>query len=285
MDDIDTTYEKLALLTLADYVEHADAAQPTHINSSRFQTMISEYCRSHNLAEIRFNQTKYKQLGRFLSYLASKKYVSFSPRRRRIDAVLSTKYLGDDNNKSAKGDEKTMIDLTVHNQENISPNVSIGTEKLQTCPVCSLQFKPETINPHLDECLSLKLLQEEQNKDNTHNIPIEREAHRPSLETIGNMIEQKLIDYHLKKRTREEESKSEGPKIKKIKLRDIAFDQYNVQVLKEPIGEIECSICLEEFTVGQKMAMLPCLCYFHDRCIESWFQKNRQCPIHMTAED
>ncbi|KAK0532640.1 hypothetical protein OC834_002535 [Tilletia horrida] len=47
-----------------------------------------------------------------------------------------------------------------------------------------------------------------------------------------------------------------------------------------PIVSKECVICMEDFVVGATIARLPCLCYFHRACIDSWFKKGRACPVH-----
>ncbi|CAD6907678.1 unnamed protein product [Tilletia controversa] len=47
-----------------------------------------------------------------------------------------------------------------------------------------------------------------------------------------------------------------------------------------PIVAKECVICMEDFVVGATIARLPCLCYFHRACIDSWFKKGRACPVH-----
>ncbi|KAF4957477.1 hypothetical protein FSARC_11288 [Fusarium sarcochroum] len=50
---------------------------------------------------------------------------------------------------------------------------------------------------------------------------------------------------------------------------------------KDCIDDAECTICLEEFTVGVPMARLECLCRFHRACISSWFVKHPgRCPVH-----
>lgn len=54
---------------------------------------------------------------------------------------------------------------------------------------------------------------------------------------------------------------------------------YNEETLLED-REVECVICLEEFTAGQTIARLPCLCIYHKSCIDSWFRVNRSCPEH-----
>ncbi|KAF4447394.1 hypothetical protein F53441_9072 [Fusarium austroafricanum] len=50
---------------------------------------------------------------------------------------------------------------------------------------------------------------------------------------------------------------------------------------KDCVDDAECTICLEEFTVGVPMARLECLCRFHRACISSWFVKHPgRCPVH-----
>ena len=58
--------------------------------------------------------------------------------------------------------------------------------------------------------------------------------------------------------------------------------RYLVYKLPEdsPIVGKECSICMEEFVANSTIARLPCLCYFHRGCIDSWFKRGRECPVH-----
>ncbi|PHH63021.1 hypothetical protein CDD81_6352 [Ophiocordyceps australis] len=50
---------------------------------------------------------------------------------------------------------------------------------------------------------------------------------------------------------------------------------------KDCIDDAECTICLEEFTVGVSMARLECLCRFHKGCISAWFVNHPgRCPVH-----
>lgn len=50
---------------------------------------------------------------------------------------------------------------------------------------------------------------------------------------------------------------------------------------KDCIDDAECTICLEEFTVGIPMARLECLCRFHRSCISAWFVDHPgRCPVH-----
>ena len=45
----------------------------------------------------------------------------------------------------------------------------------------------------------------------------------------------------------------------------------------------ECSICFGEYEVGAQLARLECLCKFHKSCIEEWFMRKQECPVHKVA--
>ncbi|PVH88332.1 FYVE-domain-containing protein [Cadophora sp. DSE1049] len=50
---------------------------------------------------------------------------------------------------------------------------------------------------------------------------------------------------------------------------------------KDCIDDAECTICLEEFEVGEDMGRLECFCRFHLKCIREWFvNRPGQCPVH-----
>lgn len=50
---------------------------------------------------------------------------------------------------------------------------------------------------------------------------------------------------------------------------------------KDCVDDAECTICLEEFEVGEEMGRLECFCRFHLRCIRQWFELHHgQCPVH-----
>ena len=41
----------------------------------------------------------------------------------------------------------------------------------------------------------------------------------------------------------------------------------------------ECSICLEQYKLNEKIIKLDCEHIFHKSCINLWFQNNNSCPI------
>ena len=50
---------------------------------------------------------------------------------------------------------------------------------------------------------------------------------------------------------------------------------------KDCVDDAECTICLEEFEVGEDMGRLECFCRFHLHCIRGWFVNHYgQCPVH-----
>lgn len=53
---------------------------------------------------------------------------------------------------------------------------------------------------------------------------------------------------------------------------------YNENVLTADAGE--CDICMDDMLVGNVIARLQCLCIYHKKCIDQWFDVNRSCPKH-----
>lgn len=43
---------------------------------------------------------------------------------------------------------------------------------------------------------------------------------------------------------------------------------------------VECSICMVEYDVGDKLVRLECWCKFHEDCIVEWFGRKAECPVH-----
>lgn len=46
-----------------------------------------------------------------------------------------------------------------------------------------------------------------------------------------------------------------------------------------------CTICMEEFTQGDRQKTLPCFHRFHGPCIDRWLQQSGVCPICKTRVD
>ena len=43
--------------------------------------------------------------------------------------------------------------------------------------------------------------------------------------------------------------------------------------------EDKCVICLEVFSIGDKVSYLPCFHYFHSFCIKNWIRIKNKCPF------
>ena len=43
--------------------------------------------------------------------------------------------------------------------------------------------------------------------------------------------------------------------------------------------ENKCAICLEIFSIGDKVSYLPCFHYFHSSCIKNWIKIRSKCPF------
>ena len=47
----------------------------------------------------------------------------------------------------------------------------------------------------------------------------------------------------------------------------------------EKYKEEKCSICLEDFNIGNKVCYLPCLHIYHSFCIKNWLKIRGKCPL------
>jgi hypothetical protein len=68
-----------------------------------------------------------------------------------------------------------------------------------------------------------------------------------------------------------------SPRDEKI-INSINEENVTKDIIKN--GELKkCSICLEKFSVGNKISYLPCCHYFHSKCIKQWLKKSKTCPL------
>ena len=64
-------------------------------------------------------------------------------------------------------------------------------------------------------------------------------------------------------------SKNKINKIKTIKINEINIKEYN---------KINCSICMEQFKIKDKIMKLNCDHIFHDICLIKWLNNDNTCP-------
>ncbi|KAL3479061.1 FYVE zinc finger-domain-containing protein [Aspergillus californicus] len=68
-----------------------------------------------------------------------------------------------------------------------------------------------------------------------------------------------------------------------LPVRMIAYTATEKDCIGQDGTEQECTICMEEYEVGQSLVRLECLCKFHKRCIVEWFERKKECPVHKTS--
>ncbi|KAL6235680.1 hypothetical protein BDW75DRAFT_230076 [Aspergillus navahoensis] len=68
-----------------------------------------------------------------------------------------------------------------------------------------------------------------------------------------------------------------------LPVRMLAFTATEKDCVGQDGTEQECTICMEEYEVGQSLVRLECLCKFHKRCIVEWFERKKECPVHKTS--
>ncbi|KAM7274469.1 hypothetical protein ACFE04_016335 [Oxalis oulophora] len=66
--------------------------------------------------------------------------------------------------------------------------------------------------------------------------------------------------------------------VQKKALKSFPIVSYSPE-LKLPGLDTECAICLSDFSVGEKLRLLPkCQHGFHTRCIDKWLSSHSSCP-------
>ena len=65
----------------------------------------------------------------------------------------------------------------------------------------------------------------------------------------------------------------------KDKLEEIPEFNINSTIELNKFKSKNCTICLEDFKVKDKLMYLPCFHLFHKDCIISWAKENSICPL------
>lgn len=58
-----------------------------------------------------------------------------------------------------------------------------------------------------------------------------------------------------------------------------AINGLPCQVYNSSCSTKECSICIDSFSEGHQLRLLPCNHYFHKECIDTWLRRGFRCPL------
>lgn len=72
-----------------------------------------------------------------------------------------------------------------------------------------------------------------------------------------------------------EESKATQASIKQLPLRHVSLEELSTV----PEASRRCSICCQDFQVGDEQRTLPCFHLFHPHCIDPWLLRHARCPL------
>jgi len=65
----------------------------------------------------------------------------------------------------------------------------------------------------------------------------------------------------------------------KDKLEEIPEFNINSTTELSKLKAKNCTICLEDFKIKDKLIYLPCFHLFHKDCIVNWVKSNSTCPL------
>ena len=62
-------------------------------------------------------------------------------------------------------------------------------------------------------------------------------------------------------------------------IEDFVEEQELTENMLEKGRQKNCSICLENYLVGDKIVYLPCFHFYHTKCIQTWVKSSDKCPL------
>lgn len=126
------------------------------------------------------------------------------------------------------------------------------------CPICNRQFRPLT---------------EAEGEE-------AREAHiRDCIENHGAARTQRQGQTDTQN---ENQTQIQAPPPPPPPVKMIGFPATEKDCIGPDGATQECTICMEEYQVGERLVRLECLCMYHKQCIVEWFSRKQECPMHKT---
>ena len=123
---------------------------------------------------------------------------------------------------------------------------------------------------------------EENNNNNVVVVPFNQE-NSPLIEFILNLInmeyENNEIENILNYIMNNDPNKYGSPPASKSEIEKLNKYILNEEKLKKFGNENCCSVCKEEFIIGDNLIDLPCKHYFHKDCLLPWLEQHDSCPI------
>ena len=98
-----------------------------------------------------------------------------------------------------------------------------------------------------------------------------REEHAKMLEDNKTIIEEMRNSFYINNLSREFCNNDNVESF-------IEEKEVTEQLIKN-INEENCLICLEKYSIGDKICYLPCLHLFHFFCIKKWIKIKNRCPL------
>ncbi|RMZ88624.1 hypothetical protein DV736_g4151, partial [Chaetothyriales sp. CBS 134916] len=159
----------------------------------------------------------------------------------------------------------------------------LSQPNLITRPRMSSQVEGATY-PSMPPHLGLRQPPEATEQQHINEEDICPVCHRP-LPERGSNGDETAQEAHIMAciNARDPDSSSDVGSSSRGTLRMISFTASEKDCVAGDGNVQECSICMEEYDVGDELARLECWCKFHKRCIMSWLNKKAECPVHKMA--
>lgn len=164
--------------------------KPVSISKHSFQQLVAQHCTVKGVAQVHWKSAGFSSLSSFFLHLEKKGLVELNSNKSQITGFNKPKTKG--RSKKRKAQSPSQISTRSKSQK-MKDTILILDEETEiaeippppvSCPICSQIFQvsdEKVINSHIDECLNLHLLQEENNQQSSS---LKVEENKPNV-TIG----------------------------------------------------------------------------------------------------
>jgi len=234
------TFEKLTLKAIGFVQKKYPDKLNGNLNKS-LPDFINWYCIENGDKALQLKDTTFADMKDFVQYLESKDYIQLDSKKRKIASVLSTRYKKE--RKYIPPQRKVRVEK-VAVEEKVEAPVEIEAKDVDDD-----DFQPPPSPPREIPMCPICYLQFDVNE-------VELTRH---------------VEYCLTQQMMQEEQgklKTSEPK-----------PNFVVQQLPDDSVD-ECPICLEPLRKEQTVHRLECMCVYHSNCMNQWWRKSSECPMH-----
>lgn len=111
-------------------------------------------------------------------------------------------------------------------------------------------------------------------------MPMMAAGHGPMAGILLRLLEAELLYEALRQSSEPDGVVEETQEEKEMRSAEVLSTMERIRyAASADHPDEECSLCLEEYTLGEELLKLPCRHLFHEGCLGPWFTRSLTCPL------